>query len=154
MTRLIVTALLATLVLGLAACGGSDVPPTNAEYAQAVVSAVDRTDYALGRITRAKSKDEIVERMAEAAVVIEAASSDLEEHGAPDVFVDDNEKLVSSLDALANDVGLTAEQIQQPGSEDLLTGALGLSFNSWDKVNLALGRLIGSGLRVQTLQRH
>ena len=72
----------------------------------------------------------------------------------PSVFTEENEKLVKSLETLGNDVSSTAEQLQQPGSETLLTGARGLSFDSWDQANLALGSLIGSGLPVQTLQRH
>ena len=154
MSRLIVCALSATLVLAVAACGGSEAEPTAAEYARAVVTAVDRTDYALARVTRAKSMDELVKRMTEAGVVISAAANELEEHGAPSVYTEENEKLVNSLGTLGNDVTSTAEQLQQPGSETLLTGAQGLSFDSWDEANLALGSLIGSGLPVQTLQRH
>lgn len=154
MPRLIVYALVAVLMLVVAACGGSDAEPTDAEYARAVVIAVDRTDFALARVTRATSMDELVKRMSEAGVAITAAANELEEHGAPSVFTDENEKLVKSLETLGNDVSLTAEQIQQPGSETLLTGARGLSFDSWDEANLALGSLIGSGLPVQTLQRH
>ena len=154
MARLFACALFAMLVLVVAACGGRDAEPTNAEYAQAVVSAVDRTDFALARVTRADSMDELVKRMTEAGLVITAAAEDLEEHGAPSVFVDENEKLVKSLEALGNDVSLTAEQILQPGYDDLLAGARGLSFDSWDDANLALASLIGSGLPVQTLQRH
>jgi hypothetical protein len=154
MPRLIAAALVVVLVLVVAACGGSDAPPTDAEYSQAVVSAVDRTDFALARATRAKSKDELVTRMTEAGVVITAAAGDLEDLGAPEVFVDENEKLVKSLEQLGTDVSLTAEQIAQPGSEGLLAGAAGLSFDSWDQANLALASLIGSGLPVKTLQRH
>jgi hypothetical protein len=36
----------------------------------------------------------------------------------------------------------------------MLLGARGLSFENWDKVNLALASLIGDGLEVPTLQRH
>ena len=154
MPRLIASALFATLVLVLGACGGSEDTPTNAEYARAVTSTVNRTDFVLARVSQSKSKDELIERMAEASVAIAAAAGDLDELGAPEAFVEDNEKLVSSLETLANDIGLTAEQIQQPGSENLLTGAAGLSFDSWDKANLALGSLIGAGLPVQTLERH
>lgn len=154
MPRLIVYALVAMLVLVVAACGGADTEPTDAEYTQAVVSAVDRTDFALARVTRAKSMDELIARMDEAGVVITAAAGDLEALGAPEVFVEENEKLVKSLKALGNDVSATGEQLAQPGSETLLTGAQGLSFDSWDQANLALGSLIGSGLAVQTLQRH
>jgi len=124
------------------------------EYEEAVVSARDRTDYALARVTRAKSMDELVTRMDEAGVAITAAANDLEDRGAPDVFVDENEKLVKALEALGNDVGLTAEQILQPGFENLLTGARGLNFENWDKVNLALASLVGDGIEVDLLSPH
>jgi hypothetical protein len=143
-----------TLVAAFAAgCGGSD-PPTVNEYEQAVVLARDRTDYALARITRAKSMDELLNRMEEAGAAITAAAEELEEVGAPEMFVDENEKLVRSLKALGNDVKLTAEQILQPGFENLLTGARGLNFENWDKVNLALASLIGDGISVELLATH
>jgi hypothetical protein len=155
MSRLLAVTVLATVVAVLAGCGGGgESAPTDEEYEQAVVTAVDRTDFALARITRAKSMDELVKRMGEAEVAIASAASNLEEHGAPELYADENAKLVKSLKGLGNDVGLTAEQIQQPGFESLLLGARGLSFENWDKVNLALASLLGSGLDVQTLQRH
>jgi hypothetical protein len=154
MSRLLTVVALATVAAALAGCGGSDSLPTNAEYEQAVVEAIERTDYALARITRAKSKDELLKRMDEAEVAISAAADDLDEHGAPEVWTEENDKLVTSLGALGNDVGLTAEQIREPGFESLLLGARGLSFENWDKVNLALASLIGDGLQVPTLQPH
>jgi predicted small lipoprotein YifL len=153
-SRLLSVVALATVAAALAGCGGSGSLPTNDEYEQAVVQAIQRTDYALARITRAKSKDELLKRMDEAEVAITAAADDLDEHGAPEVWTEENEKLVTSMGALGNDVGLTAEQIRQPGFESLLLGARGLSFENWDKVNLALASLIGDGLRVPTLQPH
>ena len=154
MPRLSVCALVTMLVLVVAACGGTDAEPTAEEYARVVASAVDRTDFALARVTRAKSMDELVNRLTEAGVAIGAAANELDEHGAPSVYTKENEKLVKALETLSDDVSSTAEQLQQPGSENLLTGAAGLSFDSWDQANLALGSLIGSGLPVQTLQRH
>ena len=106
MPRLIACALFAMLVLVVAACGGADAEPTDAEYAQAVVSAVDRTDFALARVTRAKSMDELVKRMDEAGVVITAAAAISRSMVRPSVFVDENEKLVKSLEALGNDVSV------------------------------------------------
>ena len=143
------------LVLVVAACGGADTEPTDAEYARAVVVR-GRPD---GLRTRSGDPCQVDGRArrrgwTEAGVVITASAGDLEELGAPEVFVEENEKLVKSLKALGNDVSVTAEQLAQPGSETLLTGARGLSFDSWDEANLALASLIGSGLPVQTLQRH
>jgi hypothetical protein len=147
-------AVLLGLVLAVAAgCGGDD-EPTLAEYEEAVVQARDRTDYALARITRSKSMDELVERLTEGGVLIDAAAEDLEDEGAPEVFAKENEKLVTSLKALGNDVRLTGEQILQPGFEDLLLGARGLNFDNWDKVNIALASLIGDGIKVELLATH
>jgi hypothetical protein len=154
MSRLIVLALSAMFVVAAVGCGGAAAEPTDAEYTQAVVTAVNRTDFALGRVTRAKSMDELVKRMTEAGAVISGAAEELEDHGAPSTFEKENDSLVAALKTLGNDVSSTAEQLQQPGSEGLLVGAQGLSFDSWDDANLVLGSLIGAGLRVQTLQRH
>ena len=157
MTRLCAPLLsvLAALVLLAAGCGGGGGNPTAGEYEEAVVNAVDRTDFALNRVTNAQSLDELVQRMDEASATIDAAAGDLRELGAPAQFEQDNKKLVQALDDLGNDVGLTGEQIQDPAFRDAFIGpsAQGLSFESWDRVNLALGGLIGAGLNVKTLKR-
>jgi hypothetical protein len=152
MRRLSVLLVVAGALL-LSGCGGGG-QPTVAAYEQNVVAARDRTDYALARITRAQSLDELLKRMDEAEVVIVRSADELENDGAPETYADENEKLVKALRALANDVGLTADQVRVPGQEGFLTGARGLSFDSWDKVNLALASLIGEGFDVQLLGRH
>ena len=153
--RALLSSLLGAFVLLSAACGGGGNEPTTAEYEQAVVAAVDRTDFALNRVTRSKSPDELVKRMGEASATIDGAASDLDEFGAPAGFEQDNKKLVKALDDLGNDVGLTGEQLEDPAFLDAFIGrsAQGFSFESWDRVNLALGGLLGSGLQVKTLQR-
>ena len=151
MRRLSVVLVVAGALL-LSGCGGGE--PTVAGYEQNVVAARDRTDYALARITRAQSLDEMLKRMDEAEVVIARSADELEDDGAPESYTDENEKLVTSLRALANDVGLTADQVRIPGQEGFLSGARGLSFENWDKVNLALATLIGEGFDVQLLGRH
>ena len=153
--RALLGSLLGAFVLLSAACGGGGNEPTTADYEQAVVAAVDRTDFALNRVTRSKSPDELVKRMGEASATIDGAASDLDELGAPAGFEQDNEKLVKALEDLGNDVGLTGEQLEDPAFLDAFIGrsAQGFSFESWDRVNLALGGLLGSGLRVKTLQR-
>jgi hypothetical protein len=137
----------------LGGCGGGGAP-TVAGYEQNVVAARDRTDYALARVTRAQSLDEMLKRMDEAEVVIVRSADELDDEGAPEGYVDENKRLVTALRALANDVGLTADQVRVPGQENFLTGARGLSFESWDRVNRALASLIGEGISVQLLGRH
>jgi hypothetical protein len=151
MRRLSVTLVVAGALL-LSGCGGGE--PTVAGYEQNVVAARDRTDFALARITRAQSLDELLKRMDEAEVVIVRSADELEDDGAPESYADENEKLVKALRALSNDVGLTADQVRVPGQEGFLTGARGLSFESWDQVNRALASLIGDGFSVELLGRH
>jgi len=85
---------------------------------------------------------------------VPAAGADLDGVDAPKDYESEVGELVDSLHQLAFDVQATADQIRQPGFGDLLTGARGLSFESWDKVNLALARLIEKGIGVAPLERH
>ncbi len=128
--------------------------PSVQELEQSIVTTRDRVDFALARITRASSKDELLERMDEAADTIDDAASDLEGVGTSKDYESKVGKLVDSLHQLAFDVQATADQIREPGFGDLLTGTSGLSFESWDKVNLALAGLIGKGIGVAPLERH
>ncbi len=124
------------------------------ELERSVVSTRDRIDSSLARITQAQSKDELLERMQEAAAAIGAAAGELERDGAPADYEGDVAELVDSLRQLAVDLEATAEQIGEAGFEDLLTGAEGLSFESWERVNLALARLNRQGIAVAPLGRH
>ena len=128
--------------------------PSVQELEQSIVTTRDRVDFALARITRASSKDELLERMDEAADTIDDAASDLEGVRTSKDYESEVGKLVDSLHQLAFDVQATADQIREPGFGDLLTGTSGLSFESWDKVNLALAGLIGKGIGVAPLERH
>jgi hypothetical protein len=153
--RSLLASLLGVLVLLTAACSGGSDEPTTAEYEQAVVEAVDRTDFALNRATNPPSPQELINRLGEASVTIDDAAADLDELGAPSEFQQDNEKLVQALGDLGNDVGLLGEQLEDPVffNSFIQQGTQGFSFESWDKVNLALGGLLGAGLQVKTLQR-
>ena len=152
--RLLLSSLLGAFVLVAGACGGGGNEPTTAEYEAAVVRAVDRTDFAFNRVSRAESVDEAILRMGEASVAIGAAADDLDELGAPAEFQQDNAKLVKALGDLGNDIGLTGEQLEDPVFRDaFIRDNRGFSFESWDQANLALGGLLGAGLQVKTLQR-
>lgn len=119
----------ATLAFG---CGESGTPSVQ-ELERSIVATRDRVDFALARITRAQSKDELLGRMDEAADTIGDAAHDLEVGGASKDYESDVGNLVESLQQLAFDVKATVDQIRQPGFGDLLTGTRGLSFESWHR---------------------
>jgi hypothetical protein len=150
MVRLILVIAVAVLASG---CGGGGAPTVD-ELGRSVVSARDRVDFALERITQAQSREELLERMDDAAGVIDDAASDLDGVGAPERLETDASALVASLQQLAFDVQATADQIRQPGFDDLLVGTKGLSFESWDAVNRALAALVAQGIEVAPLERH
>jgi hypothetical protein len=149
--RLLLVLLLAVGVL-VSGCGGSE--PSVEEYQDAVVLNRNRTDFVLGRITRAQSLDELFNRMDEAAITISKAADELEETGAPSDYQPEADDLVKWLRQLSVDVQATADQARVPGFEGLITQSDALSFDSWDQVNKALAGLAGKGIDVTILQRH
>ena len=148
----ILLVLLLSLTVTASACGGSGGPSVQ-EFSDAVVLNRDRTDFALSRITRAQSQEELLTRMDEAATVIGKAAGELDKTGAPSDYQPEADNLVKSLRQLSVDVQATADQARIPGFETLLTNT-GVSFNSWDDVNKALAGLAGKGIEVSILQRH
>ena len=152
-TVLVFIVLAAAVVLA-AGCGGSNSAPTLTEYEQSVVTARDRVDFALGRITKAKAKDEFLNRMDEASAAIDDAASGLEEAGVAEGFDDETKKLTDALHQLSVDLSATASDLRQPEGQVLVTGASGLNFESWDQANLALASLIGQGIDVELIGRH
>ena len=140
-------------ILVVSGCGGGGTPSVE-EFTEAVVTNRDRADFALARITRADSQDELLNRMDEAAAVIENAADDLADVGAPSDYQPEADDLVKRLRQLSVDVQATADQVRIPGFEDLLEGTQGLSFDSWDDANKALAGLAGKGIPVTILQRH
>lgn len=145
--------LLAVGLTAAAGCGGGGEPSAE-EFGEAVVLNRNRADFALGRITRAKSVDELLTRMDEAALVISKAADELEDTGAPADYQPEADDLVTSLRQLSVDIQATADQARVPGFESLLTDAAlqGLSFESWDQTNEALAGLAGKGIQVSILQ--
>ena len=136
-----------------AGCGASTMPPVP-DLEQTIIMSRDRVDFALARTTRARSKDEFLERMDKAAETIDAAARDLERVGTTKGYESEVDSLVEALHQLAFDVQATADQIRQPEFSDLLAGTRGLSFESWDDVNRALADLTEEGIEVAPLERH
>ena len=153
MTRLLLLPLLISVAVLAIGCGDNSTPSVQ-EFERSIIVTRDRVDFTLAKITRAQSRDELLGRMDEAADTIDDAARDLEGIGTPQDYESEAGKLVDSLRQLAFDVQATADQIRQPGFDDLLVGTRGLSFESWDAVNLALAGLMGKGIEVALLERH
>ena len=147
--------LLAVLLLVVAAgCGEGGGQASPEDYAKAVVLNRDRVDFALARITKAQSLDELFARMEEASTLLDKAATDLANTGAPDRYQPEADNLVKQMRQLSVDIRDTAEQAQQPGFEGLITDPhlQGLSFDSWTKMNKALAGLAGKGIEVTIIQ--
>jgi hypothetical protein len=148
-----IAALVAAVVLGRAVAGGSE-PSSRADYQVAVVTARDRVDFALGRLSKAQSLEELTTRMDEAAAVINKAAGELDDTTAPPGLESPHGRLVAHLGTLATDVQGIADQLRVPGYDDILQGAEGLDFPSWDKINNVLRELRRLGIKVELLSRH
>ena len=92
--------------------------------------------------------------MDEAAVVIDKSAGELDDTTAPADLESQNVRLVAQLESLSTDVQGIADQLRVPGYDDILQGAEGLDFPSWDKVNTVLAELRELGIDVEPLSRH
>jgi hypothetical protein len=151
---------LISLILALGAvtiatgCSGSGTT-SRADFEQGVVAARDQVDAALSHITDNPSgKQELLDRMDEAATDIDLAAEELDRRGAPDGLDDERTGLVKAFRQLALDLSQTAEQIRQPDFGGLLEGTQGVSFQSWVDANDVLRELREQGFDVQPLGRH
>lgn len=145
-------ALLAVLLAS--GCGGGSGNSQD-EFQSSVVETRNTVDGALAHITDNPSgKEELLQRMEQAATKIDAAAESLSRKEAPEDMADEQQKLVTSLQQLAVDLSQTADQIRQPDFGGVLQGAQGLSFESWEHANAALAQLKKQGIEVQPLGRH
>lgn len=147
-----VAAIVAIAVVGLA-LGGNDSATSQKDYQTAVVNSRDRVEFALSRLSKAQTLEEFLNRMDEAADTIDDTAGDLDNAGAPSDLADPHERLVDQLRQLAADVQGTADQARVPGFEDILQGAQGLNFESWDKINAILAEFRRQGIEVDPLAR-
>jgi hypothetical protein len=149
---LITLALFAVLVA--AGCGGGS-GNSSEEFNQSVIETRNTVDGALAHITDNPSgKQELLQRMDQAATTIDAAAESLDRKEPPAGMADEQTRLVNAYRQLAVDISKTVDQIQSPDFGGLLNGAQGLSFESWDHANAVLAQLKKQGVKVQLLGRH
>ena len=139
-------------LVGLA-FGGSSSSASKADYEAKVVNARDRVDYALVRITQAKTTDDVISRMHDAATEVGSAADELASADVASGFGDDNGRLVTTLRAFSTELSNTADTFADPTLAGSLSGA-SLAFKQWDAVNAILADMKAKGIEVAPLERH
>lgn len=127
---------------------------TKAEYGATVSNARDRVDFALLRITRSESIEDLIGRIDEASAVVGATGDDLDDAGVAEGFDDLHERLVDRLHAFSDELAGTAAQFEDPTFSGVLGGINSLGFLQWEEVNKVLTQMRDRGLDVQLLERH
>ena len=143
----------ASVAIVAAGCGlgGDDSAMSQADYQTALANSRDRVEFALARLPKAQTLDEFLERMDEAADTIDDVAGDLDDLDPPSDLADPHGRLVDQVGQLAVDIQGTADQARVPGFEDILQGAQGLNFESWDEINAILAELRRQGIEVDPL---
>jgi hypothetical protein len=143
------------LIVAVAAgCGGSNTA-TKADYAASVVKARDRVDYALAQITVGKgSLETLLDRMDNAATLIDDAANDLDKAGTAPGFESETTRLVASFHALASGLAGVASDARQPELGGVLPTTHGLEFPAWAKANGILTSLKQQGINVEPIGLH
>jgi ABC-type transporter Mla subunit MlaD len=150
---IVVVAVVAVAIVGIA-FGGEEGSATKAEYQATVVTTRDRVDFALERITKSTSVDELIEQIDAASTAVGSAAEDLDRAGVATGFSDQNDALVNTLRAFSDELGNTAAQFRDPTFAPNLAGINSLSFTQWTVVNRILADLDEKGIHVQLLVRH
>ena len=147
-------AALAAGILVLAGCGGSSVL-SKQEYADSVVSARDRVDFALAQITVGSGDvEDLIERMEAAAGRIDDPAEEFARGGSACGFDDETLELVDAYHELAAGLDGTAHDASVEGMEALLTGTNALQFPGWTKANRVLVSLDEQGIAVEPIGSH
>jgi hypothetical protein len=133
---------------------GGKATASKADYQATVLNARDRTDFALARITKSQSVDELIKRIDEASVVVGSTADQLNNAAVAKGFDGDNARLVTTLRAFSDELAGTASTFSDPTFGNSLASANSLSFPEWDKVNAILTEMRGRGLHVPLLARH
>lgn len=149
----VVVAVAVVVVVGLSLAGGESASSAE-EYRAAVVKSRDRIDFALGRLPKAQSPEELVNRIDEASVIVDASAQELDDVVPPSELGAMNDKLVRTLRAFSSELAGTAGTLSDPSFAGTLAGLTSLSFKEWDTVNSLLADLRKNGIQVEPLSRH
>ena len=133
---------------------GETGPTSRADYQAVVVNARDRVDFALERMTKSQSVDELTERLDEAADTVEDTANDLGDTGVAEGFEDETDKLVEGMHKFSGELAGTAATLRDPAFADVLAALSNLSFEQWVVVNRILTDLDEQGIQVEPLARY
>jgi predicted nucleic acid-binding Zn-ribbon protein len=143
----LVGSLLALSVVVLAGCGGG----SKEDFERDIVAARDRTDAALTQVTRAKSIDDLLERLRIAATEIRGAATDVREADAPDDLGDEEQALEEALRTLSDEIVGVVDTFSE--NQEAIANAQGFNFAAWDTVQARLRDLREEGIDVPPLER-
>ena len=146
-------AALAVAVIGVALGGGAGSASQD-EYRETVVTARNQVEFALEKIAKPQSVEELLSQLDDAAVIVENAAGDLAGAAVADGFEDENDELSAALYALASELSGTAATLRDPAFAQALPRLTSLSFEQWEVVNRILGDLKEQGIDVEPLVRH
>ncbi|MGH3137425.1 MAG: hypothetical protein ACRDPV_13140 [Gaiellaceae bacterium] len=148
-----VAAVLAVAVAGIA-LGGGGGSASRDEYQKTVVTARNQVEFALAKLGRVQTAQQLLEALEDAAVVLDNAAASLDEAGIADGLEDEHEKLVEALRGLSSEVSGTAATLRDPAFAETIPRLTSLSFPQWELVNRTLGELKEQGIDVELLARH
>jgi hypothetical protein len=146
-----VVVLVTLLSVGATACGGDDSSDLQ-DYEASVVETRNNVDDALANISEAQSRNEFLNRMEQAAVLISRAADDLDDVEAAEGFEDETTELTAALRTLSTDLEQTAAQFRQ--TPELFNQSQGLAFEGWTKTNEILRGLAKEDIAVEPIANH
>ena len=153
MIAIAVGVLVAAVVLGQAVAK-NDGPSSRAEYQDLVVVVRDRTDFALARIGKSQSPEELANRIDEASQTVGVGADELADADAPSELTTQNDQLVNTLRAFSDELAGTADTLRDPLFEPSLRGLNSLGFKQWEVLNRVFANLQDAGIEVELLLRH
>ena len=137
------------LAAGAAGCSGDD----REDFGETIRATRDDVDGSLRHMAAATTYEELINRLREASTTIERAADAVADTEPPDELSDERDELERSYRALANEVGATAEAL-----EDLLgtdnPALQGIDFRNWNRTQQALTALRREGIEVAPLERY
>jgi hypothetical protein len=150
--RRIVAALAALTLLGVGAtaCAGDDDSSLE-DYEASVVETRNAVDDALANISEAQSRNDFLNRMEQAAVLISRAADDLDDAEVAEGFEEETTNLTAALRSLSTDLEQTAAQFRVTPE---LFNSEGLAFEGWTEANRILRDLKKQDIEVEPIANH